>query len=49
MSRPSANCGVDGVRGKSEELAEERREARFKGRNMPAPGIDVLKYRMLGR
>lgn len=40
-------AGVVGVRGKSEESAEERFEARWMGRNIPEPGTEVLKYWVL--
>jgi len=39
--------GVVGVGGKSSEVAEERFCARWTGRNMPDPGIEVLKYCLL--
>lgn len=36
-----------GVGGKSSDVADERFCARCTGRNMPDPGIEVLKYCLL--
>jgi hypothetical protein len=36
--------GVVGVRGKSSEVPEERLRARWTGRKIPAPGVEVVKY-----
>lgn len=37
-------AGVVGVGGKSDESAEARLDARWTGRKMPDPGMEVLKY-----
>lgn len=47
----SARDGVVGEGGKEaeESVGEARLQALFEGRNIPAPGIDVVKYRVLLR
>jgi hypothetical protein len=44
---PYVEDGVVGVGGKSSEVADERFWARCTGKNMPEPGIEVLKYCLL--